>query len=166
MAPVSSSPFNNESRTHQPIYCYQSINSIDVVPSRPFHETKKSVLQLGREWLFEGIGRLFRNKAFTASLEVCDIPQDAPAVTLEALALSFYDCDESISIWDALQTYVVVAKIPAALPKTTLVVLKNGPVLLFKDLPVSLQIAVRHAYIKIIKNIYRFKPLLRRPPPK
>ncbi len=162
---ISSPNKYNESRTAQPEF-FHSHDLIETSPPPPFPESKKSLLVLGSEWLFQEMGRLFRKKARTVSLEACDIPENASAVTLEALALSFYTCDESISIWDALQTYVAVAKNPAALPEKTLAVSKNGLALLFQDLPVPLQIAVKNANIKIIKDIYRFAPLRRRPPPK
>ncbi|HQO19786.1 MAG TPA: hypothetical protein PK747_04305 [Acidobacteriota bacterium] len=163
---IISSPNNyNESRTAQPEF-FHSHDLIGTSSPPPFPKSKKSLLVLGSEWLFQEMGRLFRRKVRTVSLEACDIPENASAVTLEALALSFYTCDESISIWDALQTYVAVAKNPAALPEKTLAVSKNGLAILFQDLPVPLQIAVKNAIIKIIKDIYRFKPLMRRPPPR
>jgi len=162
---IISSPNNyNESRTAQPDF-FHSHYLIETSSPPPFPESKKSLLVLGSEWLFQGVGRLFRRKVRTDSLEGCNIPENTQAVTVEALALSFYTGDESISIWDALQTYVAVAKNPAALPEKALAVSKNGLALLFQDMPVPLQIAVKHANIKIIKDIYRFKPLMRRPPP-
>jgi len=163
--PVSPPHNNNKSSSVQP-ECFHDPGHKDATPCSSFPEPTKSVPNFVKEWLLQEIVGLFRKKARTVSLEACDIPENASAVTLEALALSFYTCDESISIWDALQTYVAVAKNPAALPENTLAVSKNGLALLFQDLPVPLQIAVKHANIKIIKDIYSYKPLMRRPPPR
>jgi len=140
------------------------IDNSEIIHSCPL--SKKSLLALGKEWLFGGMDRLFHKKTRTDSLEGCNIPENTSAVTLEALALSFYTGNNSKTWEDTPQKRVAVGKNPPTLPKTTLAVSKKELTLLFPTLSVPLQIAIIYANIKIIKDIYRFKPLLRRPPPK